>query len=56
MARKILDDSSSDSSSESDVEGAEFKINEDFAKKFEYNKKREELQKRRLISPSIEFV
>lgn len=48
---KLLDDSSSGSDSEDDVEsgGAPledgFKINEDYAKRFEHNKKREELQR-----------
>jgi protein KRI1 len=47
----LLDDSDSTSSSEDDsvggakLEGPGFNINEDYAKRFEHNKKREELQK-----------
>ncbi|KAH6720026.1 KRI1-like family C-terminal-domain-containing protein [Leptodontidium sp. MPI-SDFR-AT-0119] len=49
----LLDDSDSDSGSTSDscsdggvkVEQLEFKINQDYAKRFEHNKKREELQR-----------
>lgn len=47
----LLDDSDSASSSDDDsvggakLEEPEFKINEEYAKRFEYNKKREELHK-----------
>ena len=48
----LLDESDSASSSDESDGGAKleepgFKINEDYAKRFEYNKKREELQRRR---------
>jgi len=47
----FLDD---DSNSDSDDGGAkleepEFKVNQEYAKRFEYNKKREELAKRKLL-------
>ncbi|PYH43261.1 KRI1 family protein [Aspergillus saccharolyticus JOP 1030-1] len=47
-SRKLLDDSSSDSEDESggvpiSNEDVVFKINEDYARRFEYNKKREEM-------------
>jgi protein KRI1 len=46
----LLDDSDSSSEDESGggalLEEAGFKINEEFAKRFEHNKKREELQRR----------
>ena len=50
--RKLLDDDSSSESGD-DAGGVsinkalshDFKINEDYAKRFEYNKKREEVQK-----------
>lgn len=49
----LLDDSDSASSSDEsdggvkvDVDEPVFKINQDYAKRFEYNKKREELQRR----------
>lgn len=53
-SRKLLDDeSSSDSGDESGgvpigkpSEDLGFKVNEDYARRFEHNKKREELQKR----------
>ena len=47
----LLDDSDSDSSSEdgsvggAKLEDAEFKVNEEYAKRFEHNKRREELQR-----------
>lgn len=50
--RKLLDDDSSDSGDDaggvpvSKLPEAGFKINEDYAKRFEYNKKREEVAKR----------
>lgn len=50
--RKLLDDSDSDSDSD-DAGGAPlggdsgFKVNEEFAQRFEHNKKREERQKRK---------
>ncbi|RAL09979.1 KRI1 family protein [Aspergillus homomorphus CBS 101889] len=48
-SRKLLDDSSSDSEDESggvpiSNEDVVFKINEDYARRFEHNKKREEMQ------------
>lgn len=48
--RKALlsDDSEGESSDEGGVqlaEGKDFKINEEYAKRFEYNKKREEVQR-----------
>lgn len=56
----LLDDSDSASSSDEsdggvkvDVEEPTFKINEDFAKRFEHNKKREELSRRK-FSPMKE--
>lgn len=46
--RKLLDDSSEDESGDETggvlVNGEEFKINEEYARRFEYNKKREEMQ------------
>lgn len=51
-SRKLLeDDSSSDSENDSGGvslgdSGAGFKINEDYARRFEHNKRREELQQR----------
>jgi protein KRI1 len=45
----LLEDSDSSSSDESDggakLDGPGFKINEEYAKRFEHNKKREELQR-----------
>lgn len=46
--KALLDDSSDESGDEGGVtlaEGQEFKINEEYARRFEYNKKREELQR-----------
>ncbi|KAL2002910.1 hypothetical protein VTN02DRAFT_5564 [Thermoascus thermophilus] len=46
--RKLLDDSSEDESGDETggvlVNGEEFKVNEEYARRFEYNKKREEMQ------------
>lgn len=45
----LSDDSENESSDEGGVQLAEgkfFKINEEYARRFEYNKKREEVQKR----------
>ncbi|KAF5015805.1 hypothetical protein F66182_12730, partial [Fusarium sp. NRRL 66182] len=46
--RKLMEDSDSDSDSDSQgvsvAVGADFKINEEYARRFEYNKKREERQ------------
>lgn len=52
MAKKSLFDEA-DSDSESNQEsrqeqGSEFKINKEYAQRFEHNKKREERQRRRL--------
>lgn len=50
----LLDDSDSTSSSEDESDGGAklensgFKINTEYAKRFEYNKKREDLHKRKL--------
>jgi len=48
MVKELLSDSGSDSSDD-EVGGAEvapeFKVNQEFAKRFEHNKKREELHK-----------
>jgi protein KRI1 len=49
---KLLDDSDSSSASEDESDGGAkledpgFKINQEYAKRFEHNKKREELHKR----------
>lgn len=53
-ARKnLLVDSDSSGDEESDSGGApldtEFKVNEEYAKRFEYNKKREELSRRKFF-------
>ncbi|KIW13385.1 hypothetical protein PV08_08573 [Exophiala spinifera] len=46
MARDLLNDSSSDSEDGgAEVHPVDFKVNESFARRFEYNKKREELQR-----------
>ena len=51
VARKnLLVDSDSDSEAESAPVEDGFKVNEEFAKRFEYNKKREELSRRKLHS------
>ena len=48
-ARKnLLVDSDSDSEAEVAPVDTGFKVNEEFAKRFEYNKKREELSRRKL--------
>ena len=55
--RKLLDDdSSSDTGDESggvainnQADGFNFKINEDYARRFEHNKKREEIMKRECL-------
>lgn len=44
--QRLLDDSDSDSDSDSNG-GASFQVNEEFAKRFEHNKKREERHRRR---------
>lgn len=52
--RKLLDDDSSDSGDDAggvslgQSPDASFKVNADYAKRFEYNKKREEVQKRKI--------
>lgn len=46
--KALLDDGSDESGDEGGVnlaEGQEFKINEEYARRFEHNKKREELQR-----------
>lgn len=50
ISRNLLDDSDSSSSEDESSGGVEleqpgFKVNEEYAKRFEHNKKREELQK-----------
>lgn len=47
----LADDSSSDSGEEGGGVsiGDQFKINDDYARRFEHNKKREELQKRTTV-------
>lgn len=57
-SRKLFDDdSSSDSGDESGGvpvnNGVTFKVNEEYARRFEHNKKREELQKRASIRPIL---
>lgn len=44
--RALLDDSDSDSDNGGADVKSGFKVNEDFARRFEHNKKREEKQKR----------
>lgn len=58
--RKFMEDSESDSDSDSQggvsvAPDAGFKINEDYARRFEYNKKREERQQRMLIKSRDSF-
>ncbi|PHH72350.1 hypothetical protein CDD80_4595 [Ophiocordyceps camponoti-rufipedis] len=45
LKRKILEDSDSDSDGGCEAEGADLKINEEYARRFEHNKKREEREK-----------
>ena len=46
---KLLEDSDSESDAGGvAINGSEFKVNEDYARKFDYNKKREELKRRKL--------
>jgi len=51
----LLDDSSSEdeSSGGADLKESGFKINEDFANRFEHSKKREELHRCQFIAPSF---
>lgn len=52
-ARKnLLVDSDSDSEAEVAPVDTGFKVNEEFAKRFEFNKKREELSRRKLHQPT----
>lgn len=44
--RNLLDDSDSDSDDGGATVGDAFKVNEEYARRFEYNKKREEKQRR----------
>lgn len=58
--RKLLDDSSEDESGDETggvlVNGEEFKINEEYARRFEHNKKREEIQQRMFLQyPHYQF-
>jgi protein KRI1 len=58
--RKFMEDSESDSDSDSQggvsvAPDAGFKINEDYARRFEYNKKREERQQCTLIKTHDSF-
>jgi hypothetical protein len=50
---KLLTDGGDSESSSSDAEEPVFKINEEFAKRFEHNKKREELQRRKFLFRSL---
>lgn len=50
--RKLLNDSDSDSDDGgAALEDNTFKVNEEYARRFEYNKKREERQRRKLTTP-----
>merc|ERR1712093_915915 len=50
-------DSGSDSDGGVKVESLEFKINQDYAKRFEHNKKREELHRRKLtLWPVVLYI
>lgn len=55
----LLDDSDSGSEDESGgvalLEEPGFRINEEYAKRFEHNKKREELQRRKCIAAGFSF-
>ena len=55
----LLDDSDSSSEEESGgvalLEEPVFRINEEYAKRFEHNKKREELQRRKCIAAGLSF-
>lgn len=46
---KLLDDSDGDSDSDSEAGGVSLKINEDYARRFEHNKKREEQHRRTFL-------
>ena len=48
--RNLLDDSDSDSDDGGAKVGDSFKVNEEYARRFEYNKKREEKQRREFCS------
>ncbi len=51
MARELMDSDGSDSEDGgAAVQSGELKVNESFARRFEYNKKREELQRRKSMS------
>ena len=60
--RKLLDDDSSDDSGDEsggvpiNGESGEFKINEEYARRFEYNKKREEVQQCMCSCISTSFI
>lgn len=43
--RKLLDDSDSDSDDGAAIGSSSFKVNEEYARRFEHNKKREEKQR-----------
>lgn len=45
--RNLLDDSDSDSDGGAQLEKSDLKVNEEYARRFEYNKKREEKHKRK---------
>ena len=55
MNKSLLESDASESEdSKSQLDnGGEFKVNEDFAKKFTYNKKREELRRREWPTQSV---
>lgn len=57
MARDLLSSDGSDSEDASaEVQAGELKVNEEFARRFEYNKKREEMQRRTLHNHTTVFV
>jgi protein KRI1 len=59
--KNLLDDSESSSSGDESgggvfLEEPEFKINEEYAKRFEHNKKREELQRRESMASKFKCI
>ncbi len=57
MAKDLLSSESSDSDDGgAELDASDLKVNQDFARKFEHNKKREEKQKRRrpVHSPELQ--
>jgi protein KRI1 len=54
MPKDLLSDESSDSDDGgAKLDSSDFKVNQDFARKFEYNKKREEKQRRMYLSSRL---